>query len=143
MFGRSPDAALRASEVSSSWPDRLKLTVTYEQESVRVHTRLVGEHWTTSVLAAMACGIVCGADLRTCANEVEKVKPVFGRYSIHGKRGGPVYILDSWKAPLWTIASALTFIAQARACRKTIVFGTLSDMPGASSPKYRRVAREA
>jgi UDP-N-acetylmuramoyl-tripeptide--D-alanyl-D-alanine ligase len=142
-FGRSPDAEVRASEVSSVWPDRLKLTVSYRQESVRVHTRLVGEHWTTSVLAAIACGIVCGVDFKTCGKVIETVKPVFGRYSIHGKSSGPVYVLDTWKAPLWTIASALTFVTQARACRKTIVFGTISDFAGSSSPKYRRIAREA
>jgi UDP-N-acetylmuramoyl-tripeptide--D-alanyl-D-alanine ligase len=142
-FGLSPDADIRATEVSSVWPDRLTLTVVHGHESVRVQTRLVGEHWTTSVLAAIACGISCGIDLRTCAKVLETSEPVFGRYSVHAKPDGPVYVLDTEKAPLWTIASGLAFVAQAQAPRKTIVFGTISDYPGKSSPKHRRVAREA
>lgn len=47
------------------------------------------------------------------------------------------------KASTWTIAASLAFIGKARASRTTIVFGNLSDYPGAASKQYRRVAREA
>jgi len=143
MFGCSPEADIRAVEVSSAWPDRLALTVVHGNDSVRVHTRLVGEHWTASVLAAIACGIACGIDLRICAEAVETVDPMFGRYSVHANPGGPVFVLDTLKAPLWTISSSLDFLARARAPRKTAVFGTLSDYPGDRSGKYRKVARLA
>ena len=43
-FGVSPDANIRATEISSVWPDRLKLTIIHDQNRVRVHTRLAGEH---------------------------------------------------------------------------------------------------
>jgi len=142
-FGRSLDADLRAAEISSVWPDRLSLTVVHEHEKEHVHTQLVGEHWVTSVLAAMACGIVCGVNLNSCARMVERFRPVFGRYSVHKTPGGAVYVLDTRKAPFWTIPSGLAFIKAARAPRKTIVFGTISDYAGASSPKYRKIAREA
>jgi len=143
LFGLSPDAEIRATEVSSAWPDRLTLTVVHDHESVRVHTKLVGEHWITSVLAAIACGIVCGIDLKTCAQIVERFDSVFGRYSIHGEPGGPAYVLDTNKASFWTIATGLAFVAEARASRKTIVFGTISDYPGATGQRYRRIARDA
>ena len=45
--------------------------------------------------------------------------------------------------PYWTIASSLDFLGKARARRKTIVFGTISDYPGSASARYRRVARDA
>jgi UDP-N-acetylmuramoyl-tripeptide--D-alanyl-D-alanine ligase len=142
-FGLSPDADVRATDVSSQWPNRLTLTIIYGQESARVRTRLVGEHWTTSILGATACGIACGVELRNCTKVLEKINPAFGRYSIHRKPGGPVYVLDTRKAPFWTIANGIGFVARAQASRKTIVFGTISDCPGAVSPKYRKVAREA
>ena len=69
--------------------------------------------------------------------------PIFGRYSVHKKPKGAVYVLDSVKAPYWTIPAGLSFVGQARAPRKTVVVGTISDYAGASSPKYRSVAREA
>src|SRR6476620_2610203 len=141
-FGRSANADVRATDVSSSWPDRLKLTVTCGDKALQIQTKLVGEHWTTSVLAAVTCGIVCGLDLNDCVKAVENFEPVFGRYSVHVRPDGPVYVFDH-KAPFWTIAVGLAFVKGASAPRKTIVLGTRSDYPGAASRRYRRVAQDA
>ncbi len=142
-FGVSQQADFRALDVSSVWPNRLSMTVAHGSEVVLVETNFVGEHWTTSVLAAIALGVVCGIDLRTCAEIVRTVEPVFGRYSVHSRSDGASYVLDSYKAPYWTIVAGLDFIKTATAPRKTIVFGTVSDYPGARGSRYRRVAREA
>jgi UDP-N-acetylmuramoyl-tripeptide--D-alanyl-D-alanine ligase len=142
-FGLSPQADVRASEVSSLWPDRLSMQVTYLGETVRVETKLVGEHWTVSVLAAIASGIACGLDLKSCARAVKAVEPVFGRCSVHVRSDGACYVLDTYKAPYWTIAEGLALVRNARAPRKTVVLGTISDYPGAVSSRYRRVARDA
>ena len=40
-------------------------------------------------------------------------------------------------------ASGYDLVRNARATRKTIVFGTISDYPGERSRRYRRIAREA
>ena len=111
-FGRSPDADVRATEVSSAWPDRLALTVTCGRPLSRIQTKLIGEHWTTSVLAAITCGMACGIDLNDCAKAVENFEPIFGRHSVHIKPNGPVYIFDH-KAPFWTIAVSLAFVKEA------------------------------
>jgi UDP-N-acetylmuramoyl-tripeptide--D-alanyl-D-alanine ligase len=142
-FGLSPEADVRATDVVSHWPSRLSLIVRYGEETVRINTQLLGEHWATSVLAAVACGIACGLDVETCAKAVAGVEPVFARYSVHESPYGPAYVLDSAKAPFWTIAGGLKFVRSASAPRKTMVFGTISDYPGAAGPRYRRVAREA
>jgi UDP-N-acetylmuramoyl-tripeptide--D-alanyl-D-alanine ligase len=142
-FGLCADANVRAMEVSSLWPDHLTLTVVHGDEKVRIRTQLVGEHWTTSVLAAIACGVACGIELETCATVFKNVKPAFGRYSIHARRAGPTYVLDTRKAPLWTIASGITFVARAKAPRKTIVFGTIMHYSGGSRATYREVAQQA
>jgi len=118
------------------------MTVTCGRDTLPIQTKLVGEHWAGSVLAAIACGLVCGVDLKDCAKAIEGFEPWFGRCSVHEKLNGPVYILD-YKAPYWTIAASLAFIKSAQARRRTIVFGTLSDYPGNARARYRRVAREA
>jgi UDP-N-acetylmuramoyl-tripeptide--D-alanyl-D-alanine ligase len=61
---------------------------------------------------------------------------------VHPTPQAAVFVLD-YKAVAWTIDAGLAFVAGARARRKTIVFGTISDYPGSASPRYRRVAREA
>jgi len=142
LFGTSSDADIRATEISSAWPERLAMTVSHGSDSLRIQTKFVGEHWTTSVLAAVACGLVCGVDLKDSAKAIESFEPMFGRYSVHAKPNGPVYIFDH-KAPYWTIAASLAFVKSAYAPHKTVVFGTISDYPGKGGRRYRSVAREA
>lgn len=142
-FGASTSADIRATEISSAWPEQLALTVTHRGEQVRVETRLVGEHWVTSVLAAISCGVACGVDLKVCANAAATVEPMFGRYSVHTKPEGIAYILDTQKSPRWTINSGLAFVKSARAPYKIVVFGTISDYHGDAGRHYRQVAREA
>ncbi len=140
--GRSVVSDLRAIDVSSVWPERLRLTVVHGQQSMALNTQFVGEWWTTSVLAGVACGLVCGLDLKTCAVAIETFEPGIGRWSVHPVPGAATYIFDQ-KAPLGTIADSLAFVAAARAIRKTVVFGTISDYPGAAGTRYRKIAREA
>jgi UDP-N-acetylmuramoyl-tripeptide--D-alanyl-D-alanine ligase len=142
-YGLHPKADLRAADVSSSWPDRLAFTASYRHDQARVETRLVGTYWATSALAAIACGLACGVDLQTCANSMRKAEPVFGRNSIHVAKDGTAYVLDTHKAPLWTIAPGLTFVKSARAPRKTVVFGTISDYAGKGGRVHRNAARNA
>ncbi len=142
-YGRSADADIRGIEISSAWPDRLTLTVVRGREKLPLQTQLAGEQWTTSVLAAIACGLACGLELEVCGDAVSRFEPVFARSSVHPVPNGPDFILDAIKAPFWTIAQSIEFMRQARAPRKTIVFGTISDYPGAASGRYRRVARDA
>lgn len=142
LFGTGPEADFRAVEIAANWPERLALTVKHHDQEARIQTQFVGAHWVTSVLAAVACGIACGVELQVCARAIERFGPSFGRYSLHSKPGTPVYIFDH-KAPYWTFAAGFSFLKNARAPRTTIVIGTVSDYPGAASPRYRRIAREA
>jgi UDP-N-acetylmuramoyl-tripeptide--D-alanyl-D-alanine ligase len=142
-FGRSPQADVRAVDVSGVWPNRLSMQVAHGHETVQVETKFVGELWVASVLAAIALGIACGVDLKTCAEAVKTVKPVFGRYSVHTRSDGASYVLDSYKASLWTIAEGLAFMRRAAAPRKTVVFGNISHHPGKDGRTYRRVAQDA
>ncbi len=142
-YGLSPDAGIRATDVHSVWPDRLSLTVSYGKDQRRLQTQLVGEYWATSVLAAIACGIACGLDLEDCAKAVAGFQPVFGRASVHSMPEGPDYVLETQKAPLWTIANSMSLMRAARAPRKTMVIGTVSDYSGKGGDTHRKVARQA
>jgi len=142
-FGLNPEADIRAIDVRSSWPDRLSLTVLHGEERLHLQTKLAGEYWTTSILAAFACGITCGLDLEACAKAIMAFEPVFGRASVHSMPDGPDYVLETQKAPLWTIANSMAFMRAARAPRKTMVVGTVSDYSGKGGETHRKVARQA
>jgi len=59
------------------------------------------------------------------------------------------FIRDDYKAPLWTIPSALKFLQEAEGKRKIVVMGTISDIPrknrnhGKAASIYLKVARQA
>jgi UDP-N-acetylmuramyl pentapeptide synthase len=142
-YGLSADATIRGDNVSSAWPDRLSLAATHCGERVHVRTRLLGEHWTSGVLAALATGTAMGVPLADAARAIEMVEPVDGRLSASTTADGITFIDDGWKAPLWTLAADLRFLETARARRKVIVVGTISDYSGSASRVYAQAARKA
>jgi UDP-N-acetylmuramoyl-tripeptide--D-alanyl-D-alanine ligase len=142
-FGKSEAADIRVVDHCSRFPERLHLTVTDGNQTLPVRTRLIGERWITSVLAAIACGQALGIDLQTCIHAVEAQEPSHGKDSVHEIEDGPTIILDTVKAPLWTMQSSIDMVCDSTSLRRTMVFGTISDYAGSSSQKYRRIAHAA
>lgn len=142
-YGLSDDAMLRGESVKAAWPDRLSLTVLWNGQTARVQTQLCGDHWVPVVLAALATGVALGVPLAVAAEAVARVEPFEGRMSPVELGDGVTFIRDDWKAPLWTIAPTFEFMRQARATRKIIVIGTVSDYPGDSARRYVQIARQA
>lgn len=141
-FGLSEPAMLRGSDIRATWPERLALTATWQGESVRIQTQLCGGHWASAVLAAVATGVALGTPLAVAAQALAEVAPFEGRMAPLLVRG-ITFIRDDWKAPLSTIAPAFEFMRHARAKRKVIVMGTLSDYQGDASQRYVEIARQA
>src|SRR5665647_494584 len=142
-YGMSDVAMLRGEAVSSSWPDRLAFTVKWNGQSVRVQTQLCGSHWVPVVLAALATGVALGVPLEVAAAAVGTVAPFEARMSPVQIGDGVTFIRDDWKAPFWTIAPTFDFMRQARATRKVIAMGTISDYVGDASKRYVEIARQA
>jgi aminoacyl-tRNA hydrolase len=141
-FGLSEQALLRGTHLQANWPERLSLTATWRGESVRIQTQLCGTHWAPAVLAAAATGVALGAPLAVVAQALADVTPFEGRMAPLSIRG-ITFIRDDWKAPLSTIAPAFEFMRNAKAKRKVIVMGTLSDYQGDASQRYLEIARLA
>ena len=142
-FGCSDDADLRAFDVCADWPARLSFRVAWQGGVVAIRTRLVGAFWLTSVLAVIACALDQGIDMAAIAAAIERFEPIFARNSVHEIAGGPIFICGTTKAPEASLQDDLDVIRRARAPRKTLVLGNVSDYPGSSSPKYRKAARTA
>jgi UDP-N-acetylmuramyl pentapeptide synthase len=142
-FGRCAGADVRARDVSAAWPDRLGFVVAHAGQRVAVRTRLVGAHLLPSVLAAIAAGVALGVRLEDAARAVESVDPEPLRMQPVEAPGGITFIRDEMKAPVWSLPAVFEFLREARAPRKVLVLGSLSDYPGATGKRYPRVAREA
>ena len=142
-YGISDGAMLQGEAIEAAWPARLSFTVKWNGQSARVHTRLCGSHWAPTVLAALAAGVSLGVPLTVAAEAVGSVEPFEGRMSPVDVGDGVTFVRDDWKAPVWTIAPTFDFMRQARAPRKIIVIGTVSDYPGDSARRYVQIGRQA
>src|SRR3546814_19538307 len=99
-FGCTADAALRAENLRSRWPERLTFSAVYRGKAVEVMTRLCGTHWTTSVLAALDAGLAAGLPLAQAANAVEAFGPYPSRRWPVTSHDGVTLIPDHRKSPL-------------------------------------------
>jgi len=141
-FGESEQAALRAADVRSAWPESLSFTLHGEGRVLPVRTRLYGKHWTSAVLAAIGVGVAMGVSIERALEAVAPFEPLVGRMSIV-REGGITFVRDDVKAPFWSIDTVLAFLADAQARRKILVFGTISDYSGDRSRTYTSAARRA
>lgn len=142
-YGVSAGADVHATDVDATWPQRLTLTASYRDQRVVVKSQLCGLHLKTPLLAALAGGVAAGLTLREAAEGIANVVPFTGRMQPVVSTDGVTFIRDDFKAPLWTVDACFEFMRQARAKRKIIVVGTLSDCGTSLEKKYIDVARRA
>ncbi|MDQ5821666.1 MAG: UDP-N-acetylmuramoyl-tripeptide--D-alanyl-D-alanine ligase [Actinomycetota bacterium] len=141
-FGESPSATLRASDITSVWPEPLAFRLHHEGREWPVRTRLHGKHVATTVLAAMGVAVALDVPIERALEAVATFEPVPGRMSPVQHRGA-TFMRDDAKASLWSFPPVLEFLSDAQAERKLLVVGTLSDYPGPASRRYRILAEEA
>jgi UDP-N-acetylmuramoyl-tripeptide--D-alanyl-D-alanine ligase len=129
LFGRSPEFDLWASDIDSTWPALLSFTAHAGGQSVRIQTRLAGDHWLDAVLGAIACAMACGMTLPECAEPLMHVEPVTGRMSIHPLPSGATVIRDDHNASMSSLGPALDVLKRASATRRIVIMGDVFDSP--------------
>jgi aminoacyl-tRNA hydrolase len=139
-YGVSSDADLRAEDISAVWPDRLQMTLVQGVQRVRLHTRLCGTHWVPAVLGTVGGGLATGMTLAECAEALATVEPFDGRMQPVTTPDGVTFVRDDFKAPWWTLDSCFDFMRAARAKRKIIVVGELSDVGATKGNSYAHAA---
>jgi len=139
--GASEGATIRVRDVTSSWPDPLRLTVEHDGQTYDVQTQLHGKHLAVSILCALGIGLAAGIPLKTAIDALAQVKAQEGRMQIVHGQDGVIFVRDDWKAPLWSAEFSLEFLREAKAKRKVAIIGTLSDISGDASKKYKAFGR--
>jgi UDP-N-acetylmuramoyl-tripeptide--D-alanyl-D-alanine ligase len=141
--GKSDQATVRLLDCSSSWPDPLILRVEYQKQVYEVRTSLHGTHLALSVISAIGIGIAAGLELDHILAALTEAEPVEGRMRLERSSDGVVFVRDDWKAPQWSLPAPLQFMKDARAVRKVVILGSISDSPKSPSQRYTHAAREA
>ena len=142
-FGIANEADYRASDVTAAWPETLGFVLVHNGERHRVTTMFHGIHMAPNVLAALAAADVAGMPLKEAIAAIGEVLPVDGRMSETKAPGNVTFIRDDYKAPWWALPLTIDFISEARAKRKVLVLGEMSDNPGNKGRKFRRIINSA
>jgi UDP-N-acetylmuramyl pentapeptide synthase len=142
-FGFSESSDLRVLHASSVWPECLSMEIQYRGQRYECRTQFYGEHLVHCVLAALATAITVGVSIESAIDRISRCTPTLARMSPFETASGIQFIRDDWKAPYWSIERPIDFMRQAKAKRKIIVFGTISDIAGTTATKYRSVAESA
>ena len=142
-YGISRNAELRAEEISSFWPERLQITLVRASERVTLSTQLCGTHWVPSVLGAIGGGLATGMTLAECAEGIASVAPFDGRMQPVTTPDRVTFIRDDFKSTLWTYEACFDFIKAARARRKIIIIGEISNVSASKEEAYENTAIRA
>lgn len=143
-YGLASNAELRAENVESTWPNRMRMNLIYQGSQVFVQTQLCGMHWLPSVLGAVGGALATGLTLGECAKRLECVAPFEGRMQPVQTPEGVTFIRDDVKAPLWAFDAFFDFLQSAKANRKLLVIGEVSEIGNTKkADAYRRIAIRA
>jgi len=142
-IGRDESATLRLIETRSQWPEPLTLEIEFKGHNYQVRTQLHGKQLAFSVLSSLAVAISLKLPIDKSITALENVKPTEARMEAISTRDNITFIRDDWKAPEWSLKYAFDFIKEAKAPRKIIIVGTVSDSTKSPSQRYPKVARLA
>jgi UDP-N-acetylmuramoyl-tripeptide--D-alanyl-D-alanine ligase len=142
-FGLSAGAECRAEEITAAWPERLSLRVVAGGEGVRVRTRLVGDQWARSIVAAMAAARQAGIGLGAAAEAIGRVSPYVARMQPVALPSGATMLRDEIGNSAPTLDAALRVLETARVARRVLVVGEFSDSPQRSQARMRELGQGA
>ena len=138
-FGRAAGSDARADEVTARWPARLALRAQAADETQRIETRLVGEHWVSSILAAALAARSQGIGLAAAAEALAKVEPFTARMQPVPLPNGATVIRDEMNSSPETWRAALAVLRDATARRRVLIVSDVSDSPLKPRHRYRQL----
>ncbi|MFP5405397.1 MAG: Mur ligase family protein, partial [Gammaproteobacteria bacterium] len=141
--GKSEGATLRLLDLRSSWPEPLILQIEHEGVVYDVRTQLQGLHLALPVLTALGIALAAGMPLPDAIAALAATPPSEGRMQIDVGDDGVTFVRDDWKAPQWSFQAPLEFMREAKAKRKVVVIGSISDSAKSPSRRYPQAARAA
>jgi UDP-N-acetylmuramoyl-tripeptide--D-alanyl-D-alanine ligase len=136
FFGSGPDCDVAVERSSSVWPERLTLAVRAGNARGEVTTKLVGTHWTGSVLAAVAAALTCGLSFEEASSALRTMVPPTARMQPVRLPNGAIVIRDEHTAAPDSVEAMLAVLREAKAGRRILVISDLSDSK--AKPKRRQ-----
>jgi UDP-N-acetylmuramoyl-tripeptide--D-alanyl-D-alanine ligase len=144
LFGRHPDADVRAHDVRTDEAGHARFTLAHGDERIDVGLGFVGEHMVTAALAAVSCGVALGLSPAACAAGLETAAPSPGRMEELTTPTGTLIIHDAYNANPMSMHAALRALAAVRnRSRATAILGPMDQLGASSAAEHARIGRLA
>ena len=141
-FGRSNSADYFATDISTTMSSGLSLTLKGPCTDLKIRTHFTGEHFWVSITAAAVAALELGIDQKMVQQRMASFQPAWDRCHPFHTPDGPTFLVDTCKAPLYSLDLAFSTLASAQGTKK-IVVGQLADHPGNSKMAARKARRLA
>ena len=142
-FGSGEEADVRMSAPTTDDLERPALTLTHDDESVRVQLGLVGAHQGINATAVAAVAVATGMGLAETGDALQEVRALSPwRMEVHDLAGGLTVINDAYNANPESMHAALSTLAAIgrRSGRRTVaVLGEMLELGAAADTEHARL----
>jgi UDP-N-acetylmuramoyl-tripeptide--D-alanyl-D-alanine ligase len=145
LFGRSPDAEVRAVEEAYDAEGRASFTLTAPEGDARVELRLHGAHAVSNALAAAAAALRVGMPLEAVAAALSRAVPVSRwRMEVAHRADGLTVVNDAYNANPESMRAALDALSAMSQGRRTYaVLGHMAELGGSSVAEHEKIGQHA
>ncbi|SNY51177.1 UDP-N-acetylmuramoyl-tripeptide--D-alanyl-D-alanine ligase [Paractinoplanes atraurantiacus] len=145
LTGESPEAAVRATDVSVNLQGRASYVLHYGEKSGRVELAVAGRHQVANTLSAAAVALSLGMSVEDVAEALGEVGIVSGRrMDVFTRPDGVTVIDDSYNAnPSSTTAALQALAAMGEGRRTTAVLGYMAELGPHERSGHEEVGRVA
>jgi len=143
LFGRAPDADVRADDVRLDRDARAAFTIVAGDERAEVALRMVGEHMVSNALAAAAAACAAGVSLASAARGLASAEGSAWRMEVRDADGLRI-LNDAYNANPDSMAAALkALVAMGRGRPTWAVLGHMAELGEHAIEAHDRIGRLA
>lgn len=134
-------ADVSAEVIHADWKRRLRFNLKLDGTVVDVQTRFVGTIGLTNILLVIAAVHGMGLDIAPALKVISEYEPSDNRMNIRQAANGRYFLLDAFKASLWSSKMLADDLVNIRSGPIVAVVGQLSETGSSGSVRYRQFIR--
>jgi UDP-N-acetylmuramoyl-tripeptide--D-alanyl-D-alanine ligase len=142
--GRSPDADVRAVDVSLDDGARARFTLVAAGEQHPVALQVVGEHQVANALSAAGAALAAGMDPADVAGALSAAVPLSRwRMEVDRRADGVTVLNDAYNANPESMRAALAALTGMPGERRIAVLGAMAELGPGAAAEHERLGRDA
>lgn len=140
-YGFNANNNIICNSVKLKWPTGTEIILHSKNDSITIHSHLIGRHMVYPLLASFALGRWAEIKNETLTEKLSLIKPAYGRLQFIKLKSGAFLLRDDYKSTVDSIEAALNVLEQIPAKRKLVVFGDVAYIDY-DEKKFEQIAGE-